>query len=44
LLESAGFVDITVGPPVDAFGGSAGEKNARAYDVFAHVFLAMKPE
>jgi SAM-dependent methyltransferase len=43
LLEQAGFVDITVGPPVDAFGGSGGEKNARAYDVYAHVFLATKP-
>jgi SAM-dependent methyltransferase len=44
LLEQAGFVDISVGPAVDAFGGSGGEKNARAYDVFAHVFVATKPE
>jgi SAM-dependent methyltransferase len=43
LLEQAGFADVTVGPPVDAFGGSGGEKNARAYDVYAHVFLATKP-
>jgi hypothetical protein len=34
----------TVGPPVDAFGGSGGEKDARADDVFAHVSLATKPE
>jgi SAM-dependent methyltransferase len=44
LLEQAGFVDISVGPAVDAFGGSGGEKNARAFDVYAHVFLATKPE
>jgi len=43
LLETAGFTDISVGSAVDAFGGSGGEKNARAFDVFAHVFLATKP-
>lgn len=43
LLEAAGFADISVGPAIDAFGGSGGEKNARAFDVFAHVFLATKP-
>ena len=43
LLEEAGFVDVSVGPAVDAFGGSGGERNARAFDVFAHVFLATKP-
>jgi hypothetical protein len=43
LLRDAGFVDIQVGPPVDAFGGARGEKNARAFDVMAHAFLARKP-
>ena len=43
LLEAAGFDDISVGPAIDAFGGSGGEENARAFDVFAHVFLATKP-
>jgi SAM-dependent methyltransferase len=42
-IESAGFVEISVGPPVDAFAGSRGERNARTYDVLAHVFLARKP-
>jgi len=42
LLEGAGFTDISVGPAVDAFGGSRGERNARAFDVLAHVFLATK--
>jgi arsenite methyltransferase len=43
-LGDAGFVDVSVGMAVDAFGGSAGEPNARAYDVAAHVFLATRPE
>ena len=42
-IEGAGFDDISVGMAVDAFGGSGGESNARAYDVAAHVFLARKP-
>ncbi|MFZ6004284.1 MAG: methyltransferase domain-containing protein [Actinomycetota bacterium] len=43
VIEGAGFTDLSVGMPVDAFGGSAGEPNARAYDVSAHVFLARRP-
>jgi len=42
-IEGAGFDDISVGLAVDAFGGSGGEPNARAYDVAAHVFLAHRP-
>ena len=42
-LTAAGFIDVSVGLGVDAFGGSRGEPNARAYDVSAHVFLARKP-
>ncbi len=42
-IEAAGFADLTVGLPIDAFGGSGGERNARAYDVAAHVFLARRP-
>ncbi len=43
-LTEAGFTAISVGAAVDAFGGSGGERNARAYDVAAHVFLARKPD
>ncbi len=43
LLDAAGFEDLSVSAPVDAFGGSGGETNARAYDVLAYVFLARKP-
>jgi ubiquinone/menaquinone biosynthesis C-methylase UbiE len=42
-ISDAGFANISVGLRVDAFGGSAGERNARAYDVAAHVFLAHRP-
>ena len=42
-IERAGFTDLSVGFAVDAFGGSAGERNARAYEVYAHVFLARRP-
>jgi arsenite methyltransferase len=42
-MAGAGFTDVSVGFAVDAFGGSAGEKNARAYDVSAHVFLGCRP-
>jgi SAM-dependent methyltransferase len=42
-IERAGFDDISVGLAVDAFGGSGGERNARAYDVAAHAFLARRP-
>src|SRR5215204_500973 len=42
-IEGAGFDDLSVGLAVDAFGGSGGERNARAYDVAAHVFLARRP-
>jgi arsenite methyltransferase len=42
-LQAAGFEDLSISAPIDAFGGSGGEQNARAYDVFAYVFLARKP-
>jgi hypothetical protein len=42
-IESAGFADISIGQHVDAFGGSRGERNARTYEVFAHVFIAREP-
>ena len=44
LLNDAGFTDIVVGPPVDAFGGAPGEANARTFDVFGYPFSARRPE
>jgi arsenite methyltransferase len=43
MLEEAGFVEIEIGPAVDTFGGTRGEKNARKFDVQGHPFLAVKP-
>ena len=43
MLEQVDFVDIVIGSAVDTFGGTRGESNARAFDVFGHAFLARKP-
>jgi len=43
MLEDSGFVDVEIGPPVDTFGGAAGEDKARAYEVYGYAFLARKP-
>jgi hypothetical protein len=43
MLNDIGLSGIEVGPPIDTFGGSAGETNARAFDVHGHPFLARKP-
>ena len=43
MLNELGFIDIAVGPAVDTFGQSAGEQNARTFDVKGYPFLARKP-
>jgi hypothetical protein len=43
MLADLGFTDITVGPPVDTFGGAGGESNARTFDVKGYPFIAYKP-
>lgn len=43
VMADAGFVDIEVGPAVDAFGGARGEPNARQFGVYAHAFFARAP-
>jgi len=43
LIEQAGFTDVQIGPPVDTFGESGGERNARLFEVFGYAFLARKP-
>jgi hypothetical protein len=43
MLTEIGFTDISVGEPVDTFGGAGGEKNARAYEVYGYAFLAHAP-
>ena len=42
MLEDSGFEDVTIGPPVDTFGGAIGEANARSFEVFGHSFLARR--
>jgi hypothetical protein len=43
MLEAVGFVNVTIGPPVDTFGGAPGEENARRFEVFGYAFVAIKP-
>jgi SAM-dependent methyltransferase len=42
-IQGAGFDDLAVGLATDTFGGAAGESRARAFDVYAHTFRAVKP-
>lgn len=43
LIDSAGFIDVKVGDPIDTFEGAHGEVNARQFGVFGHSFIARKP-
>ena len=43
MLEDTGFIDVSIGEPVDTFGGATGEEKARAYEVYGYAFLARKP-
>ena len=43
MLEDTGFTGVTIGEPVDTFGGATGEEKARAYEVYGYAFLARKP-
>ncbi len=43
MMQEAGFVDVTIGPPADTFGGASGEEKARTYDVYGYAFSARKP-
>ncbi len=43
MLEDSGFVNVTIGPPVDTFKGAGGEDKARLFAVFGYAFLAEKP-
>jgi hypothetical protein len=43
MLEDTGFEHVTIGPPVDTFGGATGEANARSFEVFGYAFMARRP-
>ena len=42
MLEESGFENVTLGPPVDTFGGATGEPQARSFEVYGYAFLARK--
>ncbi len=42
MLEDSGFTSITTGPGADTFGGTRGEAQARAFDVYGYTFLAFR--
>ena len=44
MLEDTGFVNVSIGEPVDTFGGASGESNARAFEVYGYAFLVFKPD
>jgi SAM-dependent methyltransferase len=41
-LQDCGFTNVAIGPPIDNFGGTAGEEQARAFDVYGYTFLAFR--
>jgi hypothetical protein len=43
MLEDTGFQHVTIGPPVDTFGGATGEANARSFEVYGYAFTARRP-
>jgi hypothetical protein len=43
MMEDTGFEHVTIGPPVDTFGGATGEANARSFEVFGYAFMARRP-
>jgi hypothetical protein len=43
MLEEIGFVDVTIGSPIDTFEDAGGEKNARRFEVYGYPFFARKP-
>jgi hypothetical protein len=42
MLDETGFVEVTIGPPADTFGGASGERNARTYEVYGYAFRAQR--
>jgi hypothetical protein len=43
MLESSGFEQVTIGPPIDTFGGATGETKARSFEVYGYAFMACRP-
>jgi hypothetical protein len=43
MLEDSGFEQVTIGVPVDTFGGASGESNAKTFEVYGYAFMARRP-
>lgn len=43
MIEGVGLRDVRFGDPVDTYGGSSGEANARAFGVQGFPFTAVRP-
>ena len=44
MITGAGLVEVELANPLDTFGGSAGEKNARKFGTYGYSIRARKPE
>jgi hypothetical protein len=40
MLEDSGFENVSIGAPVDTFGGAVGEAKARSFEVYGYAFVA----
>jgi hypothetical protein len=43
MLEDSGFINVQIGEATDTFGGAQGEGKARAFEVYGHAFMAIRP-
>lgn len=43
MMQEAGFIDITIGDPVDTFAEAGGAEKAAQFDVHGYSFLARRP-
>jgi len=42
MLEDSGFQQVSIGSPVDTFGGAVGEAKARSFEVYGYAFLSRR--
>jgi len=42
MLEDSGFQQVSIGSPVDTFGGATGEAQARSFEVYGYAFLSRR--
>ena len=44
MIRGAGLVDVELGPPVDTFGGTEGEAQARQFGTLGYPIRARRPQ